>query len=186
MPFFLRNIDTPPLLTLIFFLLFSSFENFAVRAQTHETNAPALLRPVQYVITLAPVNGGKAYHVYRNAKIVANLNNGVLISGKVRAISKDSISLDYKNYAISSITNFKFNPGNALGVAAAIGAVIGLAAIAFTASSKDNQRSSAEDAIFYSGIGLTAVSVALLIPNYFIKKNFPRTKYEYIPVALNM
>jgi hypothetical protein len=126
------------------------------------------------------MDGGKPYTLFRNTKVHATLINGVIVSGKVKAISKDSIYIDSRFIALNDITEFRFNPGTALGAAAAIGLAAGIATIAFTANGgKDGERSDGENIAFWSGVGVTVVSGALLIPNYFIKKKFPRTKYDY-------
>ena len=136
--------------------------------------------PPVYLLNLTPVKGGKSYTLFRNTKVHATLNNGTEIHGKVKTVSKDSIFIDTRYYAIADITEFRYNPGTALGAVAGVGALAGIATIAITANGgKDGERSNGEDIAFWSGVGLTAVSGALLIPNYFIKKKFPRTRYDY-------
>ncbi|HUM48176.1 MAG TPA: hypothetical protein PLD84_14695 [Chitinophagales bacterium] len=141
--------------------------------------------PPVYLLNLTPLDGGKPYTLFRNTKVHATLVNGVDVSGKVRAIAKDSVYIDSRFYALKDITEFRFNPGTALGAAAAIGALAGITTIAITANGgKDGERSDGENIAFWSGVGLTAVSGALLIPNYFIKKKFPRTKYDFRTIQI--
>ena len=141
--------------------------------------------PPVYLLNLAPRDGGKPYTLFRNTKVHATLTNGAEISGKVKAVSKDSIYIDSRFYSIKDITEFRFNPGTTLGAAAAIGAVIGIATIAVTAGGgKDGAFSDGEIIALWSGIGLAAVSGAILIPNYFIKKRFPRTKYDFRTIQI--
>lgn len=141
--------------------------------------------PPVYLLNLTPLDGGKPYTLFRNTKVHATLTNATEISGKVKAITKDSIYIDSRFYAIKDVTEFRFNPGTTLGAAAAIGAVLGIATIAVTAGGgKDGIFSDGESIALWSGIGLTAVSGAILIPNYFIKKRFPRTKYDFRTIQI--
>ncbi|MBX7110079.1 MAG: hypothetical protein K1X61_15625 [Chitinophagales bacterium] len=141
--------------------------------------------PPVFLLNLTPLDGGKPFTVFRNTKVHATLVNGVIISGKVKAITRDSIYVNSSFYALSDITEFRFNPGTALGAAAAIGACVGIATIAITAGGgKDGERSDGEEIALWSGVGITVVSAALLIPNYFIKKRFPRTKYDFRTIQI--
>ncbi|MEO6168441.1 MAG: hypothetical protein ABIO46_09390, partial [Chitinophagales bacterium] len=79
--------------------------------------------PAVYLLNLTPLDGGKPYTLFRNTKVRATLVNGTDVSGKVRAITKDSVYIDSRFYALKDITEFRFNPGTALGAAAAIGAL---------------------------------------------------------------
>lgn len=141
--------------------------------------------PPVFLLNLTPLDGGKPYTVFRNTKVQATLVNGVVVTGKVKAITRDSIYINNSFYALNNITEFRFNPGTALGAAAAIGACIGIGTIAVTAGGgKDGERSDGEEIAFWSGVGITAVSAALLIPNYFIKKRFPRTRYDFRTIQI--
>lgn len=136
--------------------------------------------PPVYLLNLTPKKGGKPYTLFRNTKVHATLSNGTAVTGKVRTISKDSIYIENRYYALNDITEFRFNPGTVLGAAAAIGACAGIATIAITAGGgKDGVRSDTENIAFWSGVGVTTVSLALLVPNYFVKKKFSRTKYDF-------
>lgn len=141
--------------------------------------------PPVFLLNLTPLDGGKPYTVFRNTKVQATLVNGVVVTGKVKAITRDSIYINSSFYSLNNITEFRFNPGTALGAAAAIGACIGIGTIAVTAGGgKDGERSDGEEIAFWSGVGITAVSAALLIPNYFIKKKFPRTRYDFRTIQI--
>ena len=66
------------------------------------------------------MDGGKPYTLFRNTKVHATLINGVIVSGKVKAISKDCNYIDSRFIGLNDITEFRFNPGTAIGGAAAI------------------------------------------------------------------
>ncbi|MBK9732939.1 MAG: hypothetical protein IPO83_16935 [Chitinophagaceae bacterium] len=141
--------------------------------------------PPVYLLNLTPLDGGKPYTLFRNTKVHATLVNGTDISGKVKAVTRDSIYIDSRFYGLRDITEFRFNPGTVLGAAAAIGACAGIVTIAITANGgKDGERSDGENIAFWSGVGVTVVSAALLVPNYFIKKRFPRTKYDFRTIQI--
>lgn len=147
----------------------------ALPSVAHRSNLP----PV-YLLNLTPLHGGKTYTLFRKTKVVIHLNNGNEFSGKVRTVSKDSIYLNEKGYAVADIRELRFNPGTTLGAVSAVGACIGIAAIAVTADGgKDGVRSEGENIVFWSGVGLAATGLALSIPNYFIKKKFTRVKYDF-------
>lgn len=172
----------------IMLALFTSFNFIEAAAQNTglpPTTAQRPPSPPVYLLNLTPLDGGKPYTLFRNTKVHATLINGVVISGKVKAISKDSIYIDSRFISLNDITEFRFNPGTALGAAAAIGFAAGIATIAITANGgKDGERSDGEEIAFWSGVGVAVVSGVLLIPNYFIKKKFPRTKYDYRTIQI--
>ena len=135
-----------------------------------------------YMLSITPKNGGKSFSLYQKTKLQLTLGNQV-VKGKLRGVSKDSIAIDEGSYAVKDIDEITYNPGTALGVAAAIATAVGVGMIAFTADGgKDKERDDTENAIFYSGIGLAVAGGVALIPTYFIKKHFTREKYDFITV----
>ena len=96
-------------------------------------------------------------------------------------MSRDSISIDFRSFSVKDIDELRFNPGSALGAAAAIATTIGLVAIAVTIDAKS---SDARNAVLYGGIGLAAVGGALLVPTYFVKKHFSSNEYDFTSVMI--
>lgn len=174
------NVFTFAISPLLAFLIFTG-SLFGQQPNTlPPKTSPRPHTPPVYLLNLTPIKGGKSYTLFRNTKVHATLNDGTEIHGKVKTVSKDSIFIDTRYYAIADITEFRYNPGTILGAVAGVGALAGIATIAVTANGgKDGERSDGEEIAFWSGVGLTVVSGAVLIPNYFIKKKFPRTKYDY-------
>ena len=148
-------------------------------------NAQRPPSPPVYLLNLSPVKGGKTYTLYRNSKVRMELNNGTDVRGKVRNVSRDSVYVTDANYAIADLSTIRYNPGTALGVAAAIGACVGIAAIAFTANGgQDGERSDTENAIFWTGVGVAATGLIISIPTYFIKKKFTREEYDFRTIQI--
>lgn len=164
-------------LTIISALLHPPF----IDAQQPVATQPQYSTP--YMLNLVPKKGGKSYSLYHKTKVTLKLSNQVVVKGKVRGVSKDSIAINEKTVAIADIDDISYNPGTALGVAAAIATTAGVGMIAFTADGgKDNTRDDTENAIFYTGIGLTVAGGIALIPTYFIKKHFTRNNYYFTTV----
>lgn len=136
--------------------------------------------PPVYLLNLTPLQGGKAYTIFRNTKVRIKLKDGNEISGKVRTVFKDSILISNRNYAIADVNEFRFNPGTTVGAISAIAACAGIATIAVTVNGgKDGERSDGENIAFWSGVVVATAGLALSIPNYFIKKKFTREKYDF-------
>lgn len=138
-----------------------------------------------FLLNITPKSGGKTYTLFNKTRVIMTMENGTEVSGKVRGVGRDSISIDYRSFAIKDISQIRFNPGSALGLAAAIATTVGLLAIAVSADGgKDGERSSTENTLFFGGIGLTVVGAAVLIPNYFVKKRFSRHEYDFTAVMI--
>ena len=153
---------------------------------SQQPNVPLIAKPLQpmaaiYVLKIIPVAEGKTYTIIDKSKVVLTFKNGTSVSGKVKGVSKDSINIDYRNFSVKDIDELKYNPGTALGAAAAIVTTLGVAAIAFTADGgKDKERDGTEDAIFYAGIGMAVIGGITLIPTYFVKKRFSSHQYDFV------
>ncbi len=169
---------------LLLYFLFYAYEGKSQDPGLPPVNSSRQSSSPVYLLNLTPIGGGKSYTLFRNTKVHVTSNDGTEFSGKVRIVSKDSILVDSRKYAVADITGLRFNPGTTLGAISAIGAVVGIAIIAVTVGGKDKERSQGEDVAFWGGVGLTAVSGAFLIPNYFIRKNFVRTKYEFRTIQI--
>jgi len=141
---------------------------------------PQHITPI-FLLNIVPKNGGKSYTLFHKTKVIMTLKDGTAVTGRVRGVSHDSISIDFKSFGVNDIDELRFNPGSALGLAAAIATTVGLVAIAVTIDAK---RSGTEDAVLYGGIGLAAVGGALLIPTYFVKKRFNSTEYDFTSVMI--
>src|ERR1043165_3955070 len=79
-----------------------------------------------FLLNIVPKNGGKSYTLFHKTKVSMTLSNGTSVSGRVRGVSRDSISVDFKSFAVKDIDDLRFNPGSALGVGAAIATTLGL------------------------------------------------------------
>lgn len=152
--------------------------------QTSFAQEPKHLTPF-YLLNITPKNGGKTFTLFSKTKVIMTMENGLKVNGKVRGVGRDSISIDYKSFAVKDISELRYNPGSALGVAAAIATTIGLIAIATTVDGgKDGERSSTEDTILFAGIGLAVIGGTALIPTYFVKKRFSRNEYDFTAVMI--
>jgi hypothetical protein len=169
-------------LTLIIFLpcIFLSQKTYSQQPSPPSNIHPQHITPM-YLLNIVPKNGGKSYTLFHKTKVNMTLKNGTIVSGKVRGVSRDSIAIDLKSYAVSDIDELRFNPGSALGVAAAIATTLGLIAIAATI---DAEQTDTRNAILYTGIGLAVVGGALLIPTYFVKKKFTSAQYDFASVMI--
>ena len=165
--------------------VFLSFNFCSQKTFSQQPNPPSNIPPQHitpmFLLNIVPKNGGKSYTLFHKTKVSMILKNGETVSGKVRGVSRDSIAIDFKGFAVNDIDELRFNPGSALGVAAAIATTIGLIAIAVTI---DSERSDAENAVLYGGIGLAAVGGVLLIPTYFVKKHFTSAQYDFTSVMI--
>ncbi|MCY7409940.1 MAG: hypothetical protein LH473_06685 [Chitinophagales bacterium] len=168
-----------------------SLFSFPTKTFAQQAKVPIIARPPQpitavYQLDIVPVAGGKTFTIYNKTKVWITFKNGKSISGKVKGVGKDSINIDYRNYAVRDIDELKYNPGSALGAAAAIATAVGVAAIALTADGgKDNVRDGTENAIFYTGVTLSVAGGITLIPTYFIKKRFSKHQYDFNTVQMN-
>jgi hypothetical protein len=172
-----------PLAMLIFPVLFSQ-SCFAQDPNPPPNSNLKHFTPV-FLLNITPKSGGKTYTLFSKTRVTMAMENGTEVSGRVRGVGRDSISIDYKSFAVKDISELRFNPGSALGVAAAIATTAGLVAIAVSVDGgKDGVRSSTENTIFFGGIGLTVIGAAVLIPTYFIKKRFSRSEYDFTAVMI--
>jgi len=160
--------------------IFSSQNIFSQQPSPPSNIHPQHITPM-YLLNIVPKNGGKSYTLFHKTKVNMTLKNGTTITGKVRGVSHDSISLDYKSFAVSDIDELRYNPGSALGAAAAIATTLGLIAIAVTI---DADHTDARNAVLYTGIGLAVVGGAVLIPTYFVKKRFTSAQYDFTSVMI--
>jgi hypothetical protein len=176
----LRNEFSAALVLLFFLSVFITPNCFS-----QQPNPPSNTRPQQvtavYLLNIVPKDGGKSFTLFHKTKVIMTMNDGRAVTGKVAGVGRDSISIDYKSYAVKDIAELRFNPGSALGVAAAIATTIGLVGIALTI---DNRDSDAEKAVFYGGIGLAVVGGITLIPTYFLKKRFNSNEYVFSTVMI--
>lgn len=171
---------------IIIFFFHSLTKTFAQQAKVPIIARPPQQRSAIYQLDIVPVAGGKTFTIYNKTKVWLTFKNGKSISGKVKGVGKDSINIDYRNYAVRDIDELKYNPGSALGAAAAIATAVGVAAIALTADGgKNNVRDGTENAIFYSGVTLAVAGGITLIPTYFIKKRFSKHQYDFNTVQVN-
>ena len=163
--------------------------SFSQRSFGQEPNPPSNnhlkhFTPV-FLLNITPKNGGKTYTLFNKTRVILTTANGAEVKGRVRGVGRDSISIDYKSFAVKDISELRFNPGSALGLAAAIATTAGLVAIAVSVDGgKDGVRSSTENTILFGGIGLTVVGAAVLIPTYFIKKRFSSSEYNFTAVMI--
>jgi hypothetical protein len=135
-----------------------------------------------YLLSITPKNGGKSYTLFHKAKVILSMADGKDVKGKVKGVSHDSISVEYKSYAIADITELRFNQGSVIGLVAAGALLLGVTAIAVVGSS--DQRTSTEDAIFWTGVGLASAGLITLIPTHFIKKRFSSSEYDFTAVMI--
>lgn len=150
-----------------------------------QPNPPADVRPQGggvYLLSIAPRSGGKSYTLFHRTKVSIKMNDGKEFKGKVRGVSQHEISIDYKSYPIDGIQEIRFTPGSSLGLVAAGALLVGMTAVAVTAST--SAESSTEDAIFWTGVGLAAAGFITLIPTHFIKKKFSSAEYEFTAVMV--
>ncbi len=146
-------------------------------SQTYPQHIPAV-----YLLNITPKNGGKSYTLFHRAKVIVLLGDGKQVKGKVKGVSHDSISIDFKSYAIDDIQELRFNQGSALGIIAAGAMLVGVGAIAIAGPA--DERNSTEDVIFWSGVGLAAAGLITAIPTYFLKKKFNRADYDFTSVMI--
>jgi len=167
-----------------FFLSLISFGIlFGSDARAQQPNPSSNIHPQGmpgvYLLSITPKNGGKSYTLFHKSKVGITLSDGREVKGKVRGVSRDSISIDYKSYEISSIRELRYNQGSALGIAAAGAMLVGVGAIALA-----GQGDSRNDAVFWTGVGLAVAGAVTLIPLRLIKKKFSSTDYDFTPVLV--
>jgi hypothetical protein len=148
-----------------------------------QNRQPSRNLPGVYLLSIIPKEGGKSYTLFHRTKVQITFVNGRQIKGKVSGVSRDSVSINFNSFAISDISELRFSQGSTIGLIAAGAMLVGVAAIAIVGS-KDN-RSSTEEAIFWSGVGLAAAGAITLIPTHFIKKKFSSLDYEFRAVPAN-
>lgn len=169
-----------------FILAFFSILLICDAAHAQQPYPPYATNPDHYVgvylLSITPKNGGKSYTLFHKTKVIMTMPGNKEVKGKVRGVSRDSISIEYKSYAIDDIQNLKFSQGSTLGLVAAGAMLVGVVAIAVVGT-KDT-RTSTEDAIFWSGVGLAAAGAITLIPTHFLKKSFDRSEYEFTAVMV--
>src|SRR4030095_2540048 len=149
---------------LLFGFLFLKFCNAQQPLPPNVAQRPKA--PPVYLLNLTPISGGKTYSLFRNTKVVAKLNDGTEAAGKIKTVSRDSIYIDNRNYAVADINEFRFNPGTALGAASAICACVGLATVAVVLTidgGSSSERSEGENIALWTGAGLAVVGLAYSI-----------------------
>ena len=166
------------LVTLLF--IFSSQKVFSQQPNPPSNIHPQQITPI-YLLNIVPKNGGKSYTLFHKTKVMMTLKDGTAVNGRVRGVSHDSISIDFRSFGVKDIDELRFHPGSALGAAGAIATTIGLIAIAATIDAKS---SDTRNAVLYGGIGLAAVGGGLLIPTYFVKKRFSSNEYDFTSVMI--
>jgi hypothetical protein len=157
-----------------------------VTAVAQQPNPPSDSRPEEipgvYLLSITPYGGGKSYTLFHRTKVIIKMTDGREIKGKVRGVSLNEISIDYKSYPIDGIGEIRFTPGSSLGLVAAGALLVGMTAVAITAST--GTESATEEVIFWSGLGLAAAGFITLIPTHFIKKSFNSTEYQFTAVLV--
>ncbi len=168
--------------SLLFCLIFSLPELANAQQPNATSGNDSKNFPGVYLLSITPKSGGKSYTLFHRTKVQLTMNDGREIKGKVRGVSQNEISIEYKSYPIDGISEIRFSPGSSLGLVAAGAMLVGVTMVAVAGPA--DSRSSSEETIFWGGIGLAAAGFATLIPTYFMKKKFSANEYEFTSVLV--